>query len=160
MPIPIPQLYQYDHVPETQEDLPWADLPTIDLALYGSEAGNAQLAATLIEAIRTKGFFYVTNFGISQAAVDRQFNLGQSFYELPVEEKLKYEPDLEGGDYNGYRPAGNRLLTGGLRDKTEVYNMATKDGRITQPLPRLLEQVKGEIEEFAKVRFGDLYSTA
>ncbi|KAF9871190.1 2OG-Fe(II) oxygenase superfamily protein [Colletotrichum karsti] len=150
MPSAVSELYQYSHVPETQENLDWADLPTIDLAKYGTPEGNAQLAQTLIEAIRTKGFFYVINYGISQQAVDTQFALGQKFYELPLEEKLKYEPDLEHGDYNGYRPAGNRFLSGGIKDKTEVWNMATKDGNITQPLPKLLEDRKEEIEGFAK----------
>lgn len=68
----------------------------------------------------------MVNFGISQAEVDQQFALGQAFYELPLEEKLKYVPDLDNGDYNGYRPAGRRLLSGGIYDKTEVWNMASK----------------------------------
>ncbi|KAH7014152.1 2OG-Fe(II) oxygenase superfamily protein [Microdochium trichocladiopsis] len=143
-------LYQYSHVQETKENLDWADLPTIDLAKYGTPAGNKELADTLIEAIRTKGFFYVTNFGIAQERVDRQFALGQAFYELPLEEKEKYTPDLDNGNYNGYRPAGRRIMGGGVADKTEVWNMATNDGRITQPLPKLLNENKGEIEEFAK----------
>ncbi|KAK2002578.1 2OG-Fe(II) oxygenase superfamily protein [Colletotrichum falcatum] len=150
MPSAVSQLYQYAHVPETEEDLDWADLPTIDLSKYGTPEGNKELAQTLIEAIRTKGFFYVINYGISQEAVDTQFSLGQRFYELPLEEKLKYEPDLDSGDYNGYRPAGRRFLSGGLKDKTEVWNMATKAGHITQPLPKLLEDHKEEIEGFAK----------
>jgi isopenicillin N synthase-like dioxygenase len=100
-------------------------VPTIDLSLYGTDEGNATLSKTLLEAIRTKGFFYVTNYGISQEQVDTQFALGQQFYELPLEEKLKYQPDLDAGDYNGYRPAGRRLLSGGIRDKTEVWNMAS-----------------------------------
>ena len=101
-------------------------MPNIDLSKYGTPEGNAELAQTLIEAIRTKGFFYVTNFGISQEDVDKQFALGQAFYELPLEEKLKYVPDLDAGVYNGYRPAGRRLLGGGVSDKTEVWNMASK----------------------------------
>ena len=95
------------------------------MSKYGTTDGNAELAETLIHAVRNKGFFYVTNFGISQDAVDRQFALGQAFYELPLEEKLKYVPDLESGDYNGYRPAGRRVLGGGVPDKTEVWNMAS-----------------------------------
>lgn len=84
------------------------------------------LSEALIDAVRTKGFFYVTNFGIPQEQVDRQFAIGQSLYELPLEEKLKYVPDLDSGDYNGYRPAGRRLLAGGIPDKTEVFNLASK----------------------------------
>lgn len=152
MPVAVPQLYQFSHVPETKESLDWAELPTIDLATYNtSPSANAALAQKLIDVVRTKGFFYVINFGISQSAVDRQFSLGQQFYELPLEEKLRYEPDLDSGDYNGYRPAGRRYLSGGLKDKTEVWNMATNDGRITQPLPELLSQNKEEIEGFSKV---------
>lgn len=25
MPVPVPQIFQYDYVPETKEDLEWAD---------------------------------------------------------------------------------------------------------------------------------------
>jgi isopenicillin N synthase-like dioxygenase len=99
---------------------------TVDLSKYGTPEGNAELAQTLINASRSKGFFYVTNFGIPQAEVDKQLALGQKFYELPLEEKLKYEPNLNNGEYNGYRPAGRRLLSGGIKDKTEVWNMASE----------------------------------
>lgn len=36
--------------------------------------------------------------------------LGREFYELPLDEKLKYHnlEDLRKGEYNGYRPAGLR----------------------------------------------------
>ena len=66
--------------------------------------------STQNKLIGSKGFFYVTNFGISQEEVDRQFALGREFYKLPLEEKLKYHSlaDLERGEYNGYRPAGLR----------------------------------------------------
>lgn len=73
-----------------------ADLLTIDLSLYytGSPSDRKQLAQTLLEGVREKGFFYVKNFNISQERVDRQFAIGKRFYELPLEEKLKYVPDL------------------------------------------------------------------
>lgn len=100
----------------------------IDLSKYATPEGKEELKQTLIEAIRTKGFFYVTNFGISQEDVDKQFALGQAFYELPLEEKLQYVPDLDAGVYNGYRPAGRRTLEGGISDKTEVWNMASMFG--------------------------------
>lgn len=102
----------------------------IDLSKYGTPEGNLELSQALIKAVRTKGFFYVTNFGISQAAVDKQFALGQAFYDLPLEEKLNYVPNLDAGEYNGYRPAGRRPLAGGVLEKTEVWNMASKLHRI------------------------------
>lgn len=153
-------------------------VPTVDLARYGTPEGNAELAKILIGAVRTKGFFYVINYGISQEAVDRQFAFGQEFYDLPLEEKLKYVPDLENGVYNGYRPAGRRVMGNGQVDKVEVWNMAStllpspsqdpsspvylsalgglthsktaNDGHITQPLPKPLKDNQAEIEAFSK----------
>lgn len=64
-------------------------MANINLSTFGTPEGKQALAKQLIEAVRTKGFFYVTGFGIPQAEVDRQFAIGQAFYELPLEEKLK-----------------------------------------------------------------------
>ncbi|KAF5018109.1 hypothetical protein F66182_9928 [Fusarium sp. NRRL 66182] len=171
MPSAVSEIPQYSYVPETKEDLDWADLANVDLSKYGTKEGNAELACTLIEAIRTKGFFYVTNFDIAQPAIDRQFALGNAFYNLPMEEKLKYVPDLDAGEYNGYRPAGRRVLSGGVKEKTEVWNMASEqaqhscqidyysvsdlscaadNGKITQPVPTLLKDHIEEISSFAK----------
>jgi isopenicillin N synthase-like dioxygenase len=99
---------------------------TIDLSKYGTSEGNAELSETLIQAIKTKGFFYVTNFGISQDDVDQQFALGQAFYNLPLEQRLQYTADLDAGNYTGYRPAGRRRLNGGLPEKTEMWNMSSR----------------------------------
>ena len=67
------------------------------------------------------------NFNISQERVNRQFALGKQFYELPLEEKLKYVPEglgafplvtasvlvvilyADNGAFNGYVPAGRRM---------------------------------------------------
>ena len=76
-----------------QENLDWADLITIDLSLYSTPEGKKELAQTLIKAVREDGFFYVKNFNISQEHVNRQFSIGKHFYDLPVEEKLKYVPE-------------------------------------------------------------------
>ncbi|KAL1409166.1 hypothetical protein Q8F55_005996 [Vanrija albida] len=145
MPIAVP-LSSYAHVPETQEALDWADLPTIDLSLNATPEGRAQLAETLIDALRTKGFFYVTNFGISQAEVDSQFAIGDQFYGLPLAEKLQYVPDLENGEYNGYRPAGRRVLSSGVPDRVEVYNIPKPE--VPQAFPPLIESHLPEIRGF------------
>lgn len=70
----------------------WADLVTLDFNLLTTPEGKKQLAETLVKAVREDGFFYVKNFNISQERVNRQFSLGNRFYELPLEEKLKYIP--------------------------------------------------------------------
>lgn len=76
-----------------QENLDWADLITVDFSLLATPEGKQQLAQTLLKAVREDGFFYVKNFNISQERVNRQFSLGKRFYELPLEEKLKYVPE-------------------------------------------------------------------
>ena len=81
----------------SQEDLPWADLITIDLALFNTPEGKKELAETLIKGVREDGFFYVKNFNISQERVNRQFSIGKRLYDIPLEEKLKYVPEGLGG---------------------------------------------------------------
>jgi len=93
-----------------QEDLDWADLITVDLSKFDTEEGKKELSKTLIDALRYKGFFYVSNFGISQERVNRQFALGRQVYELPLEERLRYVPEgIDEGKFNGYIPHGRRM---------------------------------------------------
>lgn len=114
------------------------------------------------------GFFYVENFGISQEEVDNQFALGREFYNLPLEEKLKYHnaEDLASGNYNGYRPGGRREIVDGVFDKIEVnefhwlkdmmlksiqvYNIPKFDGFHPREQPKVLQDNIAEIEKFSR----------
>ncbi|KAI1768403.1 Clavaminate synthase-like protein [Hypoxylon sp. FL1150] len=143
---------RYEHVPTTQEDLDWADLITLDLSLYEQPGGKEELVKQLDHAVRNVGFFYVKNFNISQEEVDRQFALGREFYSLPLEEKLKFHNvhDLESGEYNGYRPAGHRVLGNGIRDNVQVYNIPKFDGYHRRKQPAVLADNIKEIETFSR----------
>ncbi|KAJ7581159.1 Clavaminate synthase-like protein [Mycena floridula] len=157
MPVPVPQLGSYQYVPETKENLEWADLVTLDFDLYKTAEGKKELANTLIEALRDKGFFYVKNFSISQERVNRQFALGNAFYELPLEEKEKFTAQgLDQGGFNGYVPAGRRIIdpATGLRDKVEIYNIPKFNGDFVHNHPAVIEENLAEVEEFAR----DLHS--
>ncbi|KAK0237186.1 Clavaminate synthase-like protein [Armillaria nabsnona] len=158
MPVAAPQLGSYKYVPETKEDLDWADLVTVDLSLYGTPEGKKQLAKTLIEAVREKGFFYVKNFNISQERVDRQFALGKRFFELPVEEKSAYTPDMGNGKVNGYIPAGRKIINAetGMRDRTEMYNLPKFNDYFPQVHPPVIAENLKEVEEFAKSLHSDV----
>ncbi|EIM85375.1 Clavaminate synthase-like protein [Stereum hirsutum FP-91666 SS1] len=151
MPVPT-QLGQFSYVPETKENLDWADLLTVDLSLIDTPEGKKKLAQTLLEGVREKGFFYVKNFNISQERVDRQFAIGKHFYELPLEEKLKYVPDLDAGKFNGYTPAGRRIIDPetGLKDRIEVYNIPKFNGFFPRGHPAPVANNIEEIEEFAR----------
>lgn len=58
MPVPAP-LSSFSHVPETQADLAWADLETVDLSNFDDPTAKQALAQQLIRAVRSKGFLYV-----------------------------------------------------------------------------------------------------
>ncbi|KAL2865588.1 2-oxoglutarate and iron-dependent oxygenase domain-containing protein [Aspergillus lucknowensis] len=94
-----------------------------DRSQYDQPGGKDELVKRLEHALQYSevGFFYVKNFNISQEEVDRQFALGREFYALPLEERFKYHnsSDLERGEYNGYRPAGHRILGNGIRDNVQ-----------------------------------------
>jgi isopenicillin N synthase-like dioxygenase len=92
-----------------------APVPTVDLAKFDTPNGKEELAKILLEAVNTKGFFYLINFGISDEAVNRQFGIGSKFYNTPVEERMRSKSDLEHGNSNGYSPSGMRIVGEGLK---------------------------------------------
>ncbi|KIX06838.1 uncharacterized protein Z518_04814 [Rhinocladiella mackenziei CBS 650.93] len=143
------RLTPYEHPPVTKEDLPWAELVTLDLEDYARPGGKERLAAQLEHAVHHVGFFYVKNFGLSQEEVDHQFTLAKHFFELPVSEKEKYEINYASADYNGWRRPG-RSLQAKVKDNVEIYNFAkfTPDfaGKYSQP--PLLQAHISEIEHF------------
>lgn len=96
-------LRPYVHPPETKESLPWAELVTLDLEDYPRPGGKERLAKQLEHAVHHVGFFYVKNYGLTQEQVDRQFTIAQALFELPVEEKERFECDYAAADYNGWR---------------------------------------------------------
>jgi len=128
----------------------WADLVTLDLSKFDSPSGKQQLAAQLKDALSTVGFFYVTDFGLDQEQVDRQFAIGKELFQLPTEEKLKYRADLEHGNYSGYRPLGSSELLPGLRDNVEMYNVFKFIPQLERTQPDVILEHKAEIESFQR----------
>ncbi|RDL29936.1 putative 2og-fe oxygenase protein [Venustampulla echinocandica] len=149
--MPSVTLSPYKQIPETKEDLDWAELTTLHLDDLDQPGGKDKLAKQLEYAIHNVGFFYVKNFGISQEEVNRQFALGREFYDLPLEEKLKYHnlKELEGGNFNGYRPSGLRTI-GTIKDNIEVYNIPKFDGYHPRTHPKVVEDHIQEIEKFSR----------
>jgi len=154
-----PYQYDYDklpdyvHPPETKEELPWAELVTLDLSDYSREGGKERLAKQLEHAVHNVGFFYVKNYGLSQEEVDQQFKLAQALFKLPVEEKEKYEVNYRAADYNGWRRPGTRK-TGSVVDNVEIYNIPkfTPDFKGKYAQPPLLQSHIGDIEHSSGVR--------
>ncbi|KAI9733453.1 MAG: hypothetical protein M1818_007201 [Claussenomyces sp. TS43310] len=150
--MPSATIPPYQQVPETKENLEWAELVTLDLSQFEKTGGKQKLAAQLEHAVHHVGFFYVKNFDVSQEEVDRQFALGREFYDLPREEKLKYHNGdaVAKGDYNGYRPDGQREIVAGTKDNVQVYNIPKFDGFHKRTQPAILQEHIDEIEKFSR----------
>ncbi|KAK7180799.1 hypothetical protein DPSP01_002686 [Paraphaeosphaeria sporulosa] len=146
----VPPVLTYHQVPETKFELQWADLATLDLSLFDTPGGKEKLAKQLFQAIEKIGFFYITNFGLSQEAVDRQFAIGKELFNLSTEEKLKYRADLENGGYNGYKPLGLREVRPGVQDNTEIYNIPKFVKELERAHPDIINTHREEIERFAR----------
>ncbi|KAL3471335.1 putative 1-aminocyclopropane-1-carboxylate oxidase, partial [Aspergillus californicus] len=148
--IEAPRL-SYVQVPETSENLNWADLRTLDLSKFDQPGGKHQLAAELTRAIEDVGFFYVTNYGLSKEEVDNQFALAKTVLSLPPDEKHKYRAALEQGDYNGWKPAGTRNLIPGVKDNFEIYNIPKFiPEHASRAHPDVVKQHWNVIENFSK----------
>jgi len=143
------RLKPYVHPPETKADLPWSELVTLDLEDYQRPGGKERLAKQLEHAVHHVGFFYVKNYGLTAEQVDRQFTLAQNFFELPVEEKEKYEVRYAEADYNGWRRPG-RATQVKAKDNIEMYNFAkfTKHFEGRYQHPDLIRAHLAEIETF------------
>ncbi|KAG7002005.1 hypothetical protein G7Y79_00029g063010 [Physcia stellaris] len=118
-------LKSYVHPPATKLQLDYAEIPILDFGLLDLPQGKEKLVVQLKEAVEQTGFFYVVNFGLSQADIDRQFAIGKEVLDLPEHEKLQYRANLEDGDYNGYRPLGMIEQYPGLRDNWECYHVTS-----------------------------------
>ena len=55
--------------------------------------------------VHETGFFSVVGTGFAQEEVDRQYDIGQAYFDLPLKEKgdARYRCDFAQGNYFGYR---------------------------------------------------------
>jgi gibberellin 2-oxidase len=121
----VPSIPHWKRPEKTTADLPWADIKVIDLSTYDLPGGKERLAEDLREAVscfsnmqmfgigakmviqvHKTGFFSLTSTGFTPEEVQRQYDIGQEYFHLPVEEKgdAKYRCDFTQGNYFGYRP--------------------------------------------------------
>ncbi|OCF62024.1 hypothetical protein L486_01690 [Kwoniella mangroviensis CBS 10435] len=100
-------LYEpYSTTPETTE----SQLVNLDLSTFDLPGGKEALAKQFKYAVHNVGFFYVSNFGLSQEEVDYQFSIGKQIFDLPLSEKVKYGVDTKAFSYNGYTGPANHQI--------------------------------------------------
>ena len=125
----------FDGLPPFPDDVRVCPLPR--LSLHRLLNKNADESERLWDACSKLGFFYLDLRGAKNAALngchpdgdtfledaDRLFNVSDKFFELPVEEKIKYDLSSK-GSYFGYKGYGGAFVDKkGTKDRNEFYNV-------------------------------------
>ncbi|KAF9457902.1 hypothetical protein BDZ94DRAFT_161967 [Collybia nuda] len=143
---PAPPLY----IPpsSTTVDLEYADLATIDLSKASTHEGQIKLAAAVCQAMKAQGFFYVINHGHTPEQTRDIFSIANlTFDGVDPEEKLSYT-DKSDEVYDGYKPKKTWLISDGVHDQIEHYNI--NRNLYKRAHPQALRPYLHTIEDFAK----------
>ena len=105
-----------------------SNIPTIDLAAFvdGGDADKDRIAGEVDEICKTIGFLVVDNHGVPNEIVDRAWNAGRAFFDLPLQQKLELSSD-ETNCPRGYFPFEEESLarTQGMEsppDRKEAFS--------------------------------------
>ncbi|KAI1205558.1 putative 1-aminocyclopropane-1-carboxylate oxidase [Annulohypoxylon truncatum] len=143
--VEAPLSYEYPN--ETKEQLEYAELEALDISKLDQPGGKQALAEQVLKFINKNGFFYVVGHGFSDEQVRRQYALCEAFFQLPLEEKLRYACDTAKGDFRGYKPQSSGKLAG--RDNDERYNIPKFTAEHERPHPQLIRDHWDEIRAFS-----------
>lgn len=66
------------------------------------------------------GFWIVTNTGIDDARVLRQFSIGNAFFKEPLSEKRRFPCNFADGEYFGYRENSRWIGDTGVKENVEM----------------------------------------
>lgn len=119
----------------TKENLEWAPLVQIDLSRFDEPGGKQELAKQLYEAVTKVGFWVVTNTGLDDERVLRQFSIGNAFFKEPLEEKRTIPCNFAEGEYFGYRENSRWIGDTGVKENIEMVSTspAQKSPLLTTP---------------------------
>ncbi|MEM9200631.1 MAG: 2-oxoglutarate and iron-dependent oxygenase domain-containing protein [Actinomycetota bacterium] len=101
----------------------------VDLAPWfdGGDAAKDAVAAAIDEACSTSGFLALTGHGVPAELMERMLDVSSAFFDLPVEEKLRYHLD-DAAANRGYAPFESEALSYSLGvdsdpDLFEAFNI-------------------------------------
>ncbi|KAJ7763222.1 hypothetical protein DFH07DRAFT_939360 [Mycena maculata] len=164
-----------DFVP-LPDSVPVAELQTVESC--GLRDGDQGEVVKLLAACRTDGFFYLDIRGMVELApmVDDMYRLERKLFDLPVDEKMKYDIDINTNDLsrmklNGYKPLGRNFggIQGG-RDGFETYAIPNngvaglqdvdfrRPAVVDEYMPTL-RQLSGAVAEAARLIYTSLSRT-
>ncbi|KAF2093832.1 2OG-Fe(II) oxygenase superfamily protein [Rhizodiscina lignyota] len=149
--IPLPK---WQRPEKTAVDLPWANIAIIDLSTFDQPGGKEKLAEDLRDAVHNTGFFSVIGTGFTEEEIQRQYDIAQAFYDLPLEERDRpgLRCDFGKGNYFGYRAANEKKIMGtDVLDNVESFNIPKFIPRYAdEPFHPFFHQFKEEIEDFSR----------
>lgn len=100
--------------------------PLLRLSLAKLLDNNAEEIQRLARACEDLGFFYLDLRGPGDSLLeeaDSLFKVGEDLYDLPLEEKQKYD-FMHKGSYFGYKGYGANVVDrSGRTDRNEFYNV-------------------------------------
>ena len=118
---------------------PTSEVPIIDVAPLVADAGDQEaVAASMGQACRENGFFYVVGHGVSEHLHQRLEELGHAFFAQDLETKLEIRMALAGKAWRGYFPVGDELTSGKPDVKEGLYfasELSEDDPRVREGLP-------------------------
>ncbi|CAI0475235.1 unnamed protein product [Linum tenue] len=120
-----------------------AEIPTVDYTLLASPGSGETELQKLHSACKNWGIFQVVNHGMSPEVMEKLRGEIEEFYELPLEEKMKY-----GGDGEGY--GGGRVRANGIRDWGDRLYITTNPVHLRRPnlLPQLPSSLRDNLETY------------
>ncbi|KAI7849432.1 hypothetical protein BDC45DRAFT_520758 [Circinella umbellata] len=128
-------------------------IPVIDFSNF--DTNPKEVAANVLNACKTIGFFYIINHGLPKDQIDHSFELAKEFFDLSSEEKRKY---LIQEDNHGYSELYQETLDPENQkqgDHKEGFNFRNfVNGKPYAPLPPIFEKEQPFIEEFSRACHG------
>jgi isopenicillin N synthase-like dioxygenase len=94
-------------------------VPIIDIAPFvgANEARKRALAEQVDTACYEVGFLIISGHGIAASLLDEAFTVSRAFFELPLSEKMRYEPAHKEAN-RGYTAVASRTLANTLDEAT------------------------------------------
>jgi isopenicillin N synthase-like dioxygenase len=104
---------------------PFTSIPIVDISGLRSpdRAERERVAADIGKAAREVGFLYVSGTGVDEALFASLLAATQSFFALPVEEKMRSYIGLS-TCHRGYVPVGEEGVETGMPDLKEAFDTA------------------------------------
>lgn len=89
-------------------------IPVVDVGLLRARdpLGSREAARQIGQACKDIGFFYVRNHGVADSVISDTFRQAESFFSLPLTEKMKFSMERHSRCFRGYAPVLSELADG------------------------------------------------